>query len=190
MKRFTILVTGYCALAALLAPVLVRPVPRLVWNASASVPVGLYAAQPVKQLGRGDLVAVHAPGRLAALMAERHYLPRGVPMLKHVGALPGQTICRSGRAISIDGSHAADALARDSMGRSLPVWSGCHTLRPGEIFLLNPASQQSFDGRYFGPLAAASAFAQLRPLWLPGGHYAAPWPRISSAQLKTKGALS
>lgn len=86
MKRFHILLTGSCAIAAVLFPAFIRPTPRLVWNASASAPIGLYAARPVHAARRGDLVAAHAPAPVALLMAERHYLPLRVPMLKPVAA--------------------------------------------------------------------------------------------------------
>lgn len=168
MKRFTVLVTGYCAIGALVAPALVRPAPRLVWNASASVPIGLYAARSPDGVRRGDLVAVHVPSAVAGLMAGRGYLPPRVPMLKHVAATEGQVVCRLRERISIDGAPVAQARSRDRTGRPLPVWSGCRTLRGGEAFLLNPGSADSFDGRYFGSVSARSITAILTPLWLPG----------------------
>jgi conjugative transfer signal peptidase TraF len=169
MKPFGIMLTGYCAVAALVIPAFVRPAPRLVWNASASVPVGLYSARPAARAGRGDLVAAHAPAPIARLMAERHYLPLGVPMLKHVGAVAGQTVCRSLTTVLIDAKPVAEARRLDGLRRPLPIWSGCRTLRAGEVFLLNPASPESFDGRYFGPIPARGIVAVLTPLWLPHG---------------------
>lgn len=165
MTRRAILVTGACALGALLLPVLSRPAPRLVWNLSASVPVGLYAAHR-SEPKRGDLVAAHAPERIARLMAKRGYLPRGVPMLKQVAAVPGQRICRTGPWVSVDGIVVARARLADRSGRALPRWRGCRTLRASELFLLNPAAADSFDGRYFGPVSARSIVAVLEPVWL------------------------
>lgn len=174
MTRFAILLTGYCAIGAVVIPAFVRPAPRLVWNASASVPVGLYSARPAVNARLGDLVAAHAPAPVARLMAERHYLPLRVPMLKHVAAVTGQRVCRSGAVILIDGKPVAEARSRDRLGRALPRWSGCRTLRTGEAFLLNPASAGSFDGRYFGPVPTSGIVAVIDPLWLPGGGAAAP----------------
>lgn len=174
MKRFGILLTGYCAIGAVVIPAFVRPVPRLVWNASASVPVGLYAARPAGSVKRGDLVAAHAPAPIAQLMAVRGYLPLRVPMLKHVMGVAGQTVCRSGLIVTIDGTRVAEARSHDRTGRPLPSWSGCRALRSGEVFLLNPASPDSFDGRYFGPVPGRGIVAVLAPLWLPGGSAAAP----------------
>jgi conjugative transfer signal peptidase TraF len=167
MKRFTILVAGYCAIGALVAPALVPPAPSLVWNASASVPIGLYAAHSPAGVQRGNLVAAHAPSDIAGLMASRGYLPSRVPMLKHVAATGGQKVCRAGERISIDGSPVALARSRDRLGRPLPGWSGCRKLREDEVFLLNSASSESFDGRYFGPVSTRSITAILTPLWLP-----------------------
>ncbi|QDX27009.1 S26 family signal peptidase [Sphingomonas suaedae] len=173
MTRFGIMLTGYCAIAAVVLPAFLRPAPRLVWNASASVPIGLYSTRPAASARLGDLVAAYAPAPVARLMAERHYLPLRVPMLKHVAAVAGQTVCRSGLTILIDGKRIAEARPRDRIGRPLPSWSGCRLLRTCEVFLLNPASNASFDGRYFGPVPARGIVAVLDPLWLPGGGAAA-----------------
>jgi len=46
-----------------------------------------------------SLVAVVPPEPLATFLGEGSYLPRGIPMLKHVLALPGQTVCRQGSTV-------------------------------------------------------------------------------------------
>jgi len=188
MKRFWILLGGYAAIAAITVPAFVRPAPRLIWNASASVPIGLYLARPVKRLRRVDLVAARAPLPIARLMAERGYLPVRVPMLKQVAAVGGQQVCRSGTRILIDGKPVAWARAVDRAGRALPSWQGCHRLSEDEVFLLNPAVPDSFDGRYFGPLRTRAITAILIPVWTYG---AAPEPSAGHLQslpeAKTKG---
>jgi conjugative transfer signal peptidase TraF len=147
----------YGAVAAL------APQPRLIWNASASVPIGLYRIDVGRAPARGDLVAVAPPARVAALPAARGYLPRGVPLLKHVAASEGALVCRSGVFVTIDGAPAARAQDRDSLGRPLPRWIGCRSLRRGDLFLLN-AAPGSFDSRYFGPLSAAHLIGTAHPL--------------------------
>lgn len=140
--------------------------PRLLWNASASVPVGLYRLEPVDQLAVGDLVAVHPPAALSDFLDARGYLPRGVPLLKHVMALEGALVCRSGDRISINHRHLGRAHAQDRNGRDLPVWQGCHRLAAGEVFLMNPDAPDSLDGRYFGTLLRTAITARLTPLWI------------------------
>ena len=148
-------------------PLAVDVSPWFIWNASASVPIGLYAVRPANQLQINDLVVVRPPADAAAFLAEGGYLPRGVPILKHIVALSGQTICRFGAAVSVDAVAVGEARERDSHGRALPVWQGCRVLAKGEVFLMNQPAD-SFDGRYFGPLPAASIVGRAEPLWTDG----------------------
>lgn len=163
-RRFIFAVT-VLSTALTLAPVVYTWKPRLIWNVSASVPVGLYFAQPISRLDVGDLVAVTPPVKLAGFLAKREYLPRGVPLIKHVLALPGTEVCRKGATIFVGGKPYGQARERDRLGRSLPHWQGCRGFGGGEIFLMNPDVPDSFDGRYFGPLPVASVTATLTPLW-------------------------
>lgn len=142
------------------------PIPlRLIWNATASVPVGFYTVHVVDAFQVTDLVAVRLPERLAGFVVERGYVGHGVPLLKRVVGLPGQRVCRTGRAITIDGVAMGEALERDSRGRDLPVWRGCRRIAAGALFLMNWNVADSLDGRYFGPLSASSVIGRALPLW-------------------------
>lgn len=112
-----------------------------------------------------DLVAVTPPEPIAQFLAERSYLPCGVPLLKRVLALPGQIVCRSHLAVMIDGIVMATAREKDHLGRPLPVWQGCQMIADGEIFLMNWQSDDSLDSRYFGPLPTASIIGRAVPIW-------------------------
>jgi conjugative transfer signal peptidase TraF len=138
----------------------------LVWNASASVPIGLYAVDAIIRLHADDLVVVRPPEPLARFLADGGYLPRGVPLLKHVAALAGQSVCRIGRIVTVDAIEIGDARERDGRGRSLPIWQGCRVIATGDVFLMNPQSADSLDGRCFGPLPAASIIGRAIPLWV------------------------
>jgi conjugative transfer signal peptidase TraF len=144
-----------------------HPMPRLLWNASASVPIGLYAIHPAGRLTAGELLVVRPPAALAQFMAARGYLARGVPLIKHVAALPGQIVCRSGRTITVDGIVVAEALDRDARGRELPAWQGCRAVKTSEVFLMNAGVTDSFDSRYFGPVPDSIIIGSATPLWLP-----------------------
>src|SRR3546814_11123613 len=87
-------------------------------------------------------------------LSDGGYLPRGVPLMKHVAALPGQRVCRNGTAITVDGIAMGDALDHDRRGRPLPIWTGCRLVAEGELFLMNRQVRDSLDRRYFGPLPA------------------------------------
>ncbi|MEA3389849.1 MAG: S26 family signal peptidase [Pseudomonadota bacterium] len=154
--------------AAFAAIAVADPLPRVIWNASASAPIGLYRIHPESDPANGALVAIAPPERLAHWLSARGYLPKGVPLLKHVAAKAGQRVCRAGAVVSVDARRVAIARARDGRGRPLPVWQGCRTLQSGELLLLNPAHPDSLDGRYFGPLPASAVIGRATPLWLRG----------------------
>src|SRR3546814_1235860 len=77
-RRPPLALTGV-ALAALLLPAVHAPHLRLVWNASASLPTGLYAIEPEADMRVGDLALVRPTPALEAFMADRHYVERHVP---------------------------------------------------------------------------------------------------------------
>jgi conjugative transfer signal peptidase TraF len=139
--------------------------PRYIWNASNSVPIGLYHVQPAIRLTVTQLVAVQPPDLLAAYLDLNGYLPIGVPMLKRVLALPGQTVCRNGLTVAVDGIDIGDARERDGRGRPLPSWSGCRVIAEGDVFVMNWQSENSLDGRYFGPLPASAVIGKAMPVW-------------------------
>lgn len=139
--------------------------PAYIWNASKSVPIGLYHVQPVGRLVVTELVAVRPPEPLATFLDLNGYLPIGVPMLKRVLALPGQMVCRKRLTISVDGIDMGDALSRDSRGRPLPVWQGCRAVGADELFLMNWQSKDSLDGRYFGFVSNSSVMGKALPVW-------------------------
>jgi conjugative transfer signal peptidase TraF len=166
MTRFGWVVVTYSAVMVTGITALLPPTPRLIWNASASVPIGLYAVHPAGTLRTGELLVVTPPAPLATFLDKRNYLPKGVPLLKHIAALPGQTVCRTGDTISIDGIAVGAALDRDHLGRSLPVWQGCRVIATGEVFLMNRQSVASLDGRYFGPLSITTIVGRADPIWI------------------------
>jgi conjugative transfer signal peptidase TraF len=169
MTRFGLAMTTYFAALGIGLAALLHPAPRLIWNASASVPIGFYAVRPAGALHVNELLVVTPPEPLATFLDARRYLPKGVPLLKHVLALPGQTVCRSGGAITVDGVAMGEALDRDHLGRPLPVWQGCRVVATGEVFLMNRRAD-SLDGRYFGPLPATTIVGQAAPLWTDEEH--------------------
>ena len=164
MTRRSLILAGV-VVAATLATLTV-PVSRYaVWNATASVPTGLYAIRGKASLQVGERIAIEPPPELRRLLAERHYLPTGVPLLKRVAAVRGQRVCRFAHGITIDGQYVGAARARDRLGRPLPVWAGCRVLRTGELFVMNPAAPDSFDGRYFGVLRITQVIGRATPVW-------------------------
>lgn len=140
--------------------------PLLIWNASASVPIGLYRIAPgLPRLG--ELALVHLTRSMAMSADRRGYLRRGAFLLKPVAAVAGDRVCRFGTHVFVRDRRVALALAKDSIGRHMPRWHGCRTLGPEEIFVLaeNPAS---FDSRYFAIVQTEHLAGRAMPLWSRG----------------------
>lgn len=137
--------------------------PKLLRNASASVPRGAYWIAG-HNFAIGSIVAVRLPADVASLAHARGYLDQRAILLKTVRAAEGSRVCRTGPIVSVDRRVAALARSHDGAGRPLTSWRGCVTLGAGDIFLLS-RMPGSFDGRYFGVLRRDAVVGQAIPLW-------------------------
>ena len=155
-----------CGLAALAWAAFVQPLPRLVYNPSDSVPIGWYRIGSSDALHVGAIVLTTLPPDVAALAAQRRYLPARVPLLKRVGAVAPQHVCVFDALVWIDGVPVAAVLAADRLGRPLPSWPHCRRLEAGELFLLSSTNPASFDSRYFGLVSASAVIGVAHSLWL------------------------
>ncbi|EMX6257108.1 S26 family signal peptidase [Pseudomonas aeruginosa] len=160
-------------LVALAWASVVQPLPRLIYNASDSVPVGWYRVEPLqpragslpRPLSVDSIVLVRLPTDATALAAQRGYLPAQIPLLKRVGAVAPQHVCVVAGQVRIDGVLVATALPADRLGRSLPSWRHCRSLIEDELFLLSVTNPASFDSRYFGPVSTSAVIGVARPIW-------------------------
>ena len=141
------------------------PRPRLIWNASASAPIGLYAVSPSAPVDTGDMVIARVPARFRDLAARRHYIPANVPLVKRVVGAAGDDVCALATAIFTNGRRVAERRPIDGEGRPMPWWNGCVRLRGRQLFLLMTDSPASFDGRYFGSTEAADVIGKAHALW-------------------------
>lgn len=159
------LAATFSATVMLLGTIVATPSPLYIWNSSDSVPVGLYRLHPAGDYHVTQLLAVRPPEPLATFLDLNGYLPSGVPILKRVLAIPGQTVCRNGTIISVDGIEMGEAQERDGRGRPLPVWQGCDVVGEGDLFLMNWQSEVSLDGRYFGLTPSTAVIGRAHPVW-------------------------
>lgn len=158
------LMTG--SLFALVWAAYSTPMPRLVYNASNSLPIGWYRIEGTHSLRPGDTVLIKLPNRVRTFAAQRGYLPANVPLLKTVAAIAPQHVCVLSGLIVVDSEPVAIRLRVDRKGRALPQWSGCRQLDDGELFLLSTSNLESFDSRYFGPVFVDSVIGRAQPLWM------------------------
>ena len=124
--------------------------PALLWNATASTPIGLYRLHAPGILHDGELVAAMPPPRIASFLARGGFLPRGVPLLKHIAALPGQTACRMGDIVTVDGKTVGLALDRDHLGRLVAGGRRVGLKGPVREALHHPVLRGAHDARIAG----------------------------------------
>lgn len=153
-----------CAIVPLAASIFWNPPMLLVWNASASAPIGLYRVHDDGPVRRGDMVVAWIPEPARSLAASRHYLPANVPLVKRVAAVAGDRICAAGSNVSINGRQVATRQKSDAAGRPMPWWNDCRRLDQGKYLLLMDRAG-SFDGRYFGVTQRKELIGRAVLLW-------------------------
>lgn len=172
MSRFSLFAGMAIGVAALYAPTFMplsaheRVV--MVYNPTDSVPRGWYSVSRIDSrtsLHVGSIVLARLSTGAAAFAQQRGYLPRGVPILKRVGAVAPQPVCVREQFVLIDGVVAATTRTHDGAQRPLQAWQECRPLASGELFLLSDANPASFDSRYFGPIAVSDVLGVARPVW-------------------------
>ena len=149
---------------SMIAATIFPPRKCVVLNITASMPRGLYLQRSAGELRAGELIVLRPPPYATAIAVARAYLRPEQPALKRIVAAGGDLVCRFGPAVSMNGRLIAVARRRDRAQRPLPIWTGCHKLRPNELFVLGLASS-SFDGRYFGVVPRAAVVGVARPIW-------------------------
>jgi conjugative transfer signal peptidase TraF len=165
MKRAVVLLFMDIGLAALLMPLAAPNRVQIVYNPSDSVPRGWYRIGPADSLQVGSIVLARLPAHVAALAAQRGYLPTGISLLKRIGAVAPQRVCVDGTSVRIDDVAVAAVMRADGLGRPLSAWQQCRRMAHGELFLLSNTNPASFDSRYFGPIRASDVIGNARPIW-------------------------
>ena len=79
MTRFGWVMATYFSAVATTDTALFNPAPRLIWNASASVPLGLYAVRPAGACAIDRLWPSCRRSRSPASSMRRGYLPAACP---------------------------------------------------------------------------------------------------------------
>jgi conjugal transfer pilin signal peptidase TrbI len=127
-------------------------------NRSASLPGILYAVTPLERnepVFRDDIVLIDLSkisNPVISSGVERGYVNMKEPMLKRIGAAPGDFVRLENNLLYINGIISRAVIApSDSCGAPLFAWPTPLVLQPGQYWLVS-APERGFDSRYFGPV--------------------------------------
>jgi len=110
-------------------------------------------------------VVVPVPIGLRQLVTERGYLAPGEPLIKDIGALPGDRVCIDDQSASVNGRVVGPVARWDSKGRGLPSLRGCQIVPAGWFWPLSTRITNSFDGRYIGVQPLSAIVGEARAVW-------------------------
>jgi conjugative transfer signal peptidase TraF len=139
---------------------------KIFWvNLTSSEPVGLYLMEKLdREVRRGDMVFMSIPSEFQIYVYGRQWLPKGWPLLKHIGALPGDLVCYQGSSFRINGVLIGPVYPTDSEGLPLPRIEGCWPVPEGHFLPVAMGVKNSFDGRYMGPVSLSEIKGLARPM--------------------------
>ena len=127
-------------------------------NRSASLPFLVYEIAALTQdaeIKRSDYVIIDlrkTSNPVIRIGVERGYVNLREPMLKQIGAVPGDTIVLADGFFSVNGQASEmNIAAHDSFGGDLYAYPTPITLPPNQYWLVSDP-ERGFDSRYFGPV--------------------------------------
>jgi conjugative transfer signal peptidase TraF len=143
-------------------------------NCSESLPGHVYRITPLRgnePLEIDDTVLIDLSKISSPVIErglERGYVSRAwnQPMLKRIGAIPGDIVVLKGGAFFVNGKVKAKitVASHDSFGGELSPWPTPFTIQPGQYWLVsNP--ERGFDSRYFGPIHRNAFTHKARPVF-------------------------
>ena len=137
--------------------------PLLIWNTTPSLPKGLYRIHAGYDVG--DIVAFDIPESILPLVRERGWIPDYDRLLKRVVAVPGYEVCFREQRIFLQGEYVGQRSLVDSKGRAMPQLTGCHTVQPGQVWVMLKDQPLSLDSRYFGAVDTATIYGKAEPVF-------------------------
>lgn len=138
--------------------------PLLIYNATDSLPHGLYFVVRKALYRRGELVVFPIPASVSELVRQRRWLPDGAFLIKPIAGKSGDRFDTKNGRCFVNGKAFGSVETVDRTGRKLPVYSVSRMLETDEVAVLNPACC-SFDSRYFGTIRERDIIGAARPIW-------------------------
>ena len=168
-RKLWVSVVFIFAILALLADICGWQMPQqdiLFYNATASLPRGIYLRIPATKIERGDIVVYDPPEEVIDLSFQRGYVQHtDTRFLKRVGAIAGDVYSIGDQgSFCINGVYIGDVRKLDSSDRPLPQLTQGDYVVPDGAFLPIADTTRSFDGRYTGTVSLARIRAVVIPV--------------------------
>lgn len=140
----------------------------IVVNPSPSIAVGFYLVKFNERTPeRGGYVAFDPDSSAGWYAYRMGWIREGAPYLKRVYGLPGDRVCVTRSAVSVNGVVLGAVRAKDSNGRVIPrAIDGCLVVPAGRFFPMGDGASNSYDGRYYGTVSNNMIRGRVAPLWV------------------------
>lgn len=137
--------------------------PLIIYNATDSLPHGIYRVIKQQTYERGDLIVFPVPERVRSLVIQRGWLKPDSYLIKTVAAINGDNMRITSGQVFINGMSFGVTKIQDRQGLPLPSLVFNDTLSPGKIAVLQ-RSDDSFDSRYFGQIDESQIIGRAVPI--------------------------
>jgi len=137
--------------------------PLIIYNATDSLPHGIYRVIKQEIYERGDLIVFPVPEQVRSLVIERGWLKPDSYLIKPVAAINGDNMWITCGQVFVNGKYFGVIKKQDRKGLPLPSLVINDTLSAGEIAVLQ-RSDDSFDSRYFGPIDERQIIGRAVPI--------------------------
>ncbi|WP_162896448.1 signal peptidase I [Cysteiniphilum halobium] len=115
-----------------------------------SMPEGWYFTYPQLDYHKGDSVVFIPNQQTENYILARKWLPKGIPLLKEIVGVAGDSLCIKNQNVYINGQWIGKVYKTDGQGNILPMFRFCGTIPKDSYFMQGVANPHSFDSRYYG----------------------------------------
>lgn len=129
---------------------------ELTYQETASMPIGWYLQTPINKVKKEDVVIVNLNQNWQQYLVRHHWIGKNMTLMKHVFAIPGDTVCIKHQHLLINGRKVVKIYKYYAKNKPLPQWHFCGRVPNNQYLLLSTLSLRSFDGRYFGLIQRSS----------------------------------
>lgn len=139
----------------------------ITYQATPSMPQGWYWVTPVNfPLKRHEVVVFQPPLPTKKFLVHHQWLPHSGYMMKYVIGIPGDSACNLNGVIQLNHRSLGSVKRRTPHKNiQLPLTHFCGVIPPHHYLLMNPGLDDSYDGRYFGPVSQSTIQGTARPIW-------------------------